>query len=601
MKVKILICGLLLTTFVCSAQLPPNAIVITEEDLEKGVYDLDLFSILTALSLKTGITFKSSSDVGAEDWLLIRGIPRDSSRVVLVLVDGMPINDPFSEAVEFEHLPPIDMIEKIIIYKQPVPSRFGGYHAVVEIFTKNYAKNRRKIEGAVGNYGTVMSSLNAEGSMGSFSYIFTTEFLETDNLTGVRRTPPKEGEIYGSRYYRKTTPVVKLNYKFTKNTLTSLYLQYVDSTKFFSDIVFRGERENRKRYLTKLNINHTWNINNWTSFNINLFRRDESYNLNLIMHPDVTKQIYLKQGVRTKINIRPFSFIRVSMGGEFTDMSVLFRDSGTKSSMQFYGAFFENTLNLPFNTLLKVGARYDNHSEAEEKTSPFTVLQYNFNNKEYIYAMYGKNVRWPSLSEFSAKNPTIGLQAEESESAEAGIVKMFFNRLLTRFSIFKINIYGYPEVVIDMSKTPPDYYLMNSDSKIVSEGIESEISFNLTKTTNIFINHTYNSVRNFPEDKPENYGGPKNLLNLGISHSTEKLTFFTSLRYGDSAEGVQRMFGKPTKLSPYTIVDLALKVKLTESTDFLLRIGNLLDIKYETFEGRPMFRRTIIAGFSSVF
>ncbi len=602
MKIKLLsLLNVFVISLSLSSEIPPNAIVITGKELEEGVYDFDLFSLLTALSLKTGITFKSSSDVGAEDWLLVRGLPRDSSRIVLVLVDGMPVNDPFSEAVEFEHIPPLEMIEKVIIYKQPVPSRFGGYHAVIEIFTKNYADNKSVITAGAGNYGTLLSSLSFEGKRDAFSYMFTTEFIETDNLTGVRRTPPKEKEIYGSRYYRKTMPVVKLNYRFSKNTITSLYLQYVDSIKFFSDTIFRGEKENRRRYLTKLNLNHTWKIDDLSYLRVNIFRRDESYNLNLRMHPDVTKQQYMKQGIRAHLYLKPLNFLSLSLGGEFTDMSVLFKDAGSKEAMQFYGFFLENNINLPFKIILHTGIRYDNHSESEEVTSPFISVSYNFGKEGYLYAMYGKNIRWPSLSEFSASHPLKGLKGEEGESAEAGISKVFFNKLKTKLSIFKINIYDYPVIFIDRSKTPPEYYLVNSDSRIVSEGIESELILSLTKRTEFFINHTYNSVKEFPQNKVVNYGGPKNLLNIGFSHLGENFTFFTAVRYGDSAEGIQRMFGKPTKLSPYTVADLAMNIRLSDNTDVMFRISNLFDLKYETFEGRPMFGRTIIVGFSSEF
>ena len=591
---------IILSASLSFAQTPPNAIVIEREELEKGLYELDLFSILSALSLKTGITFKSSSDVGAEDWLLIRGLPRDSSRTVLVLVDGMPVNDPFSEAVEFEHLPPIEMIEKIIVYKQPLPPRFGGYHAVVEIRTVNKGI-KSKIDTAVGNYGTFVSSINIGKESQKISYIFSTEFIETDNLTGVRRTPPKEKEIYGSRYYRKTMPILKVNYKFTKNTITSLLIQYVDSTKFFSDIVFRGERENRKRSLTKLNLTHKWSPKEWILINLNLFRRNESYNLNLIMHPDVTKQVYLKQGMRTLINIKPLDFTIIKISGEFTDMSVIFRDTKHKKSIQFYGASFEQELNFPFGINIHVGLRYDGHSESKSKTSPFVTLMYNFTKQDYIYAMYGKNIRWPSLSEFLAKNPNLGLKPEEAESVEAGIFKTLFNRFTYKISLFKTIIYGYPEPFIDKTKTPPEFFLINSTSRILSEGVESEINFPITKTTNIFLNHTYNKVVEIPDRNIIDYGGPTNLINMGFSHVTKRYRLFTSLRYGDSAKGIQRMFGEPTSLSPYVIVDLALKINLTESTDFKIRISNLLDVKYETFEGRPMFRRTIVAGISYTF
>lgn len=106
----ILVCGIALFTAQTTAlagnmPLPPNAIEFTRSEIQSGQYGQDLFQILSLVSTRAGITFKSSSDVGAEDWLLIRGFPRDSSRNVLVLFDGRPINTATSDAVEISDVP----------------------------------------------------------------------------------------------------------------------------------------------------------------------------------------------------------------------------------------------------------------------------------------------------------------------------------------------------------------------------------------------------------------------------------------------------------------------------------------------------------------
>jgi len=222
--------------------LSPNVVVITAHELEQGLYGYDLFDVLAALRAKTGITVKSSSDRGAEDWLLIRGLPRDSARNVLVLVDGRPLNDAFSEANEFEHLPPIGLIEKIVVYKPPMPPRFGGYSAAVEVLTKRRQEEREtQLSGAFGELTSGFATFEAQGPIkGGLSYNLALDYFRTDNLTGERRTPPKQNEVYGDRSYWKVSPVVKLNYDYGPVHSLSFYAQYLTSEKFFSNEIFEG-------------------------------------------------------------------------------------------------------------------------------------------------------------------------------------------------------------------------------------------------------------------------------------------------------------------------------------------------------------------------
>jgi len=176
-----------------AAWLPPNTEVVTRQELQDGLYGYDLFDVLAALGRRAGITIKSSSDVGAEDWLLIRGLPRDSARNVLVLVDGMPLNDAASEANEFEHLPPIELVDRIIVYKPPLPARFGGYHSAIEVMTRQDVEaGGAEAAAAYGSEATAMGSVSAQGRSGKLAWLGAVDYLQTDNLSGERAHRPRK-------------------------------------------------------------------------------------------------------------------------------------------------------------------------------------------------------------------------------------------------------------------------------------------------------------------------------------------------------------------------------------------------------------------------
>jgi hypothetical protein len=116
---------------------PPNAIRIDGKELQGlliGASADDPYGLLSILSLKAGLTFRSTGDPGAENWFIVRSFGRDNSRLTLVLLDGRPINLAGNFTVEFDDIP-VTVIDSITVYFGPVPVRYGGFHPVVEIRT----------------------------------------------------------------------------------------------------------------------------------------------------------------------------------------------------------------------------------------------------------------------------------------------------------------------------------------------------------------------------------------------------------------------------------------------------------------------------------
>jgi hypothetical protein len=111
----------------------PNAITLTREDF-RNIFTLDPFGLVRFIGFQPGFSFHATGDAGAESWVMVRGHGRDDSRIILVLVDGRPINMR-TNTVDLEDVI-IGSIEKMIIHPGPLPGRFGGYHAVIEIETR---------------------------------------------------------------------------------------------------------------------------------------------------------------------------------------------------------------------------------------------------------------------------------------------------------------------------------------------------------------------------------------------------------------------------------------------------------------------------------
>ncbi len=584
--------------------LPQNVVVITSDELRQGLYGYDLFDILSVLRTKTGIAVKSSSDVGAEDWVLIRGLPRDSSRNVLVLIDGMPLNDSFVEANEIEHIPPVELIEKIVVYKPPLPARFGGYTAVIEIFTRKSSEaHKTELSGGMGEYGSRIMSFSTESSYRALWYHLSLDYLETDNLTGVRRTPPKEDVVYGDRSYWKVRPAFKLVYGLSDSSELSLYMQYVKSEKFFSDEIFRGEKEFRERELLNFNLGYLWSPVEDSDLLLSLFRTEEVYRLNLKMHPTTREQNRYKQGIRLKYTLPAYGRHRLSVGGEYTNLYVE-EELGSPlelNRVSFYGLYIEDHLGINERTSLTLGMRFDDHSEADSAWNPYVSVVYMPSGSTSLYGIWGRTTRWPGLNEFSNKNQELGLEGEGVESFELGVRQTIGEALSTQFAVFQVELEKESELFMDFSTFPLVVYQRNASDKIRSRGVEAEVNFEIAENLRGFLNYTYNEVKRKPDDTYVDYGPPTNLVNAGLLYSRGKGSLNGVVSYASGAKGVQRMGGKSTTLDEWVVVDIAGNLDVTNNLNLFTRVSNLFDQEYETFEGRPMFGRVLMGGISYKF
>lgn len=585
-------------SFVTAQQV--NTIVITADELRSGVYGYDLFDVISSLRNKTGITIKSSSDIGAEDWILVRGLPRDSGRNLLVLIDGMPLNDGLSGSNEFAHIPPIEMIEKIVVHKQPFSARFGGAAAVIEIITRSSIQQQRtEIAGAYGEYKSGFGSVFSEGKSGSFSYSGIIDYLRTANLSGVTRTPPRQTLVYGNRNYWLVRPTAKLIYSPTESSQLALYGQYIDSYKYYSDIIYRGEREFRDRSLFNLNLVYRTKIFENSQLTANIFRSSESYKFNLQQHPSIRDQRRNVQGGRFDLSLQQFGNHQISIGGSITN-SFAEELKGTPLNLKnvtFFGLYAEDRF-IPLDRLnITFGVRIDGHSQTPAFLNPNVGVSFSPSEGTTLFALWGKSTRWPSLDEFSSRNAQLGLQAEQMQSGEIGIEQTILPSFLTvKVSAFQIRLRNESKFFMNLRSNPPQFYYRSASDDISSRGIETQLSLRLDKNLNSFVNYTYNKVERLPGGNPVDFGGPKNLANIGLTYTGSTFSSTLTVEYGGEVIGVQADGAGPSTLDDWLIVNLGVNVTLTQSVSLFLRGSNLLDRIYETFDGRPMFGRVLVSG-----
>lgn len=139
--------------------------VITSEEIAQ----MGASTLTNILSVVSGFT--PLKQLKSERIMAVRGLAlRDG---VLVLIDGVPVNDAFDGSFDFYERP-VDDIQRIEVIRGPGSALYGGYavSSIIHIFTKNQKlqpdEGRYEVRAAVGSFGEQQVAFNASKNLSEF-------------------------------------------------------------------------------------------------------------------------------------------------------------------------------------------------------------------------------------------------------------------------------------------------------------------------------------------------------------------------------------------------------------------------------------------------
>ncbi|MBN2090101.1 TonB-dependent receptor [candidate division KSB1 bacterium] len=128
------------------------------------------------IDLAPGVEVRDAGGSGGSKKISIRG---SQTNQVLVMLDGVPLNDELGGDVDLANIP-INMIEKIEIYKGGSSHRFGSgaISGAVNIITKKSFANNLQLNSGFGSFGSYRVEPNWSGSYKNFGYYFSYNYIE---------------------------------------------------------------------------------------------------------------------------------------------------------------------------------------------------------------------------------------------------------------------------------------------------------------------------------------------------------------------------------------------------------------------------------------
>ncbi|MFO7713670.1 TonB-dependent receptor plug domain-containing protein [Desulfosarcina sp.] len=579
--------------------------------------------------------------------LKMRGV---GSNRVLILVDGVPQNDNFNNAIAWVGWGHIqkETIERIEIVRGPTSALYGseGLGGVIHIITKKpTAERKTSVRGEAGTADAYAGYGFHSQKIRDFGFMVAGGYEESDGFYMVE--DPKAYEI---KRYREVGKVLgKATYDLTSSSDISLAALYYDHDMGQGREFFHNDLQLNQYWL---NYSHTadsfgmkglvyLNRSDKTAFqdtannNYTSPFRDEKFKGTQTWGADL-------QG--TLLNWDP---AQITVGASFKEALFEYdedypgstRDAGAKGKQQFISPFANLDLRFLDDSLIVcAGARYDwietsdsanwdtvasagkpaysntYDSNTEGSFSPKLGIAWHPDDKTTLRASGGKGFRAPSLFElykvhvrgggtyYREANPD--LEPEEIWSYDVGVERFLTDSLWGRVTFYQSFATDYigdrltGTGTFAGGRTRYEYQLDNI-SEVDIYGVETELEWYARPGLTLFANYTYN-ISEVTEDEENadlegNYlsNDPRHNVHFGFRYNNPKIVNISLIAnyYADIYFDNENTL----KESGYFTVDASVSRRFFERLTAYLNAENIFDEEYPIFRS-PSAGDTIAPG-----
>jgi len=601
--------------------------VITEEEIKTSTARTidDLLRKETGMDVVRpyGLSSKTQS-------VTLRGIYGDRSSRTLILLDGVPLNDLYSGAVDWNTIP-LEAVERIEILRGANSAIYGSnaLGGVINIITRKPEKKFRiGIDAGYGNMNTWNFGTNLTGSLNQLGYLFSGGYTHTDGYKSILPEERKPGFTYTKREMDKENLLAKFSFETSPHRF-DIKLNHYHNDANYGMKNYEGETDSNR---ASLHYSYKGEKMDWLS---HFYFDDMKDSYTSTIKGDIIeyenrgdKNLF---GLSVQNNFRLSKWWHIVSGIEFRqgsiestdDYSTEIRKRKAEGSQRFVSPFFQNEFPLLDRLSIYLGGRYDlwksfdglsfdtkylsKARRYEDRTdgnfNPKFGVVYRLTEDLPIRGSIGRAFRAPSLYDLYrtwhwgtytyASNPDLG--PEKLWSYEIGIDKEIMGKGLFRLTFYQNDARDF----IYSVSTAPKYYEKKNVAEVETRGIEMEAQYKLANFWKGFFNYTYNysNIGKCPE-KPTLEGkrlmhSPAHKGSLGITFDKPKL-FKSSLsgryvgkRYDDDEN--------KEKLGDYIVFDFGISRKFPYGFELSADIRNFTNRKYRDSYG------TITPGIEALF
>jgi vitamin B12 transporter len=509
---------------------------ITSEDLKKKEGQ----SIASILSSVAGIEINGNQSVAGKNLgYHIRG---GKNNQVLILIDGVPVNDASGISIEYDlRLLPANQVESIEIMKGASSTLYGSGAAtgVINITLKKSGK--KAIQGnAYFNAGTNNTAFTSKtsaqdfnqgfsvnGNLKKVNYFTSLNSTETNGMSQI--APSNPSIVYEPDRFSRLNYLAKLGYQVTDKLTLDFFGNYdkinndydggFDNTGT-NDINLDHSKTEQFRFgfMPKYKYNKGQLVLN-SSFNkiTRAYNELDSYSGTVGFSQYNSRSVNVD--AYNKYNFSKSLFLVAGTQYQFFDMSsVTPYGNISKESAKFnmIDPYLTGVYISDFGLNLNVGARLNIHSEYGNQLVYNVNPSYDFKAFPLkVLASYSTAFVTPSLYQLYSQYGNSTLTPEKNSTVEAGFETQLLDKKL------KFNVVGFYREQTNFIGFSPAYKYINIDGMNKAKGIETEITLALSEKIKWISNYTFTQV-----DDALDRLIPKHKVNSSLDFQLNKRAFF---------------------------------------------------------------------------
>jgi len=569
-----------------------TVITISSEEIKRNQGK----TVAEVINTKSGIEILGSrSNAGQNLSYFVRG---GNNRQVLIMVDGIQVNDPSSIANDFDlRLIALDQIESIEIIKGASSTLYGSgaATAVISITTKKASDDTiaLRVNSSFGtnqsqddsdyNINDFSNSARVDGTVDDLTYAVSFGHQSTDGLSAVI------GEE--SDRFSRINANVKIGYTFSDAFNVSIFGSQdkfrngFDNSSPIADAEFEGVSD---QYRFGIAPKYTYK-NGSVTMNAAYTTIDREFFSNF---PSTFEGETIAVDIYNKYNFNNQFYTVVGLN--YIDNQTVFAEEQSSSIVDPYvNVVYVSDFGLNVNA----GGRLNNHSEYG------THFTYNLNpsyrmalGQGYakVFGSYSTSFIAPTLSQlFGNFGPNPNLEPEENTTIEGGVEVQLSDKLRASALYFNRKEENFIQyTVTDFTTFAGEYQNVNEEFTV--NGAEVEVSATPIENLTIDANYTFTEKKDV-----EVLRIPKHKANLNVGYAFSPNTN-AGLSYQFTSERLDRDFTtfQTVELEAFNLIGVNVNHQFNQRWTGFITVSNIFNEEYTEITGFTTRGTNVRVGFS---
>lgn len=506
------------------------------------------------------------------------------NRHTLILIDGLPVNDPSSIANDYDlRLINAREIEYIEVLKGGSSTLYGTNAAagVINIKLKEARTEKPQMTYSqeLGSFQSLNTNADVQGKSGKLNYLVGGSFSISDGISAAEDTDPAvEFENDGFHRYTGRT---KLSYEFSEQFSLGGNLSYENFVSDYDGGAFFDQDNQFDIRQVSFGLNPKLDYdggNLQLKFNFNRIRREF-----ISSFPSVAKGRNLQADLSNSYVFG--DNIKTIIGIQYQEFN--FDQAGEEPSQSNVDPYVHVSWDVVAGLTLNGGLRLNNNSEYGANLvysiNPSYLFDMGNENRLKLFGSYSTAFVAPSLFQlFSSFYGNPNLEAEETESIEGGVSLYLSNKLTMNAEYFRreeTNAIDFASIFDDMGNFIGGEYRNIAGTREI-DGLEIDLSYQPTdnfKLTANYADYNFGDPTQFYRIPSQKYG------------ATAQYTLSTGtnlgLIYNHFGERQSPIFSDPflVNLESYGVLDFTISHELFDGD--LIFNGAVYNVLNEDFVG----------------